>query len=169
MRAPLGQLIRRAKGSSPNVRYKQPVGHTFLEVLEHAGLSSRYADRQRLACGRSELDDICAVSLRAKDHDPVLAGGGHRSRSLSRSRSNRRCLSNARRLASNASSVVSATSVERPCSIVRYARVAWRYTPCIRRCVGRSRLSACVQVLSPPLFPNPPLLPALRRRIRVFH
>src|SRR5262245_3126615 len=41
---------------------------------------------KRRALGGSELDDICAVSLRAKDHDPVLAGGGHRSRSLSRSR-----------------------------------------------------------------------------------
>src|SRR5262249_7960750 len=35
----------------------------------------------------------------------------------------------------------------------RYARVAWRYTPCIRRCVGRSRLSACVQILSSPFSP----------------
>ena len=33
------------------------------------------------------------------------------------------------------------------------ARVAWRYTPRIRQCVGRSRLSACVQVLSPPFCP----------------
>src|SRR5215468_8778078 len=30
------------------------------------------------------------------------------------------------------------------------ARVAWRYTPRIRQCVGRSRLIACAQVLSPP-------------------
>src|SRR5262249_40783847 len=35
----------------------------------------------------------------------------------------------------------------------RLGRVAWRYTPRIRRCVGRSRLSACVQVLSPPFSP----------------
>src|SRR5215813_9276894 len=30
------------------------------------------------------------------------------------------------------------------------ARVAWRYTPRIRQCVGRSRLIACAQVLSRP-------------------
>src|ERR1700758_5077175 len=35
----------------------------------------------------------------------------------------------------------------------RLGRVAWRYTPRIRQCVGRSRLSACAQVLSPP-FPQ---------------
>src|ERR1700758_1318465 len=29
----------------------------------------------------------------------------------------------------------------------RLGRVAWRYTPRIRQCVGRSRLSACAQVL----------------------
>src|SRR6516164_5117998 len=35
----------------------------------------------------------------------------------------------------------------------RLGRVAWRYTPRIRQCVGRSRLIACVQVLSPPFCP----------------
>src|SRR5262249_49912873 len=35
----------------------------------------------------------------------------------------------------------------------RLGRVAWRYTPRIRQCVGWSRLSACAQVLSPP-FPQ---------------
>src|SRR5215475_8598071 len=35
----------------------------------------------------------------------------------------------------------------------RLGRVAWRYTPRIRQCVGRSRLSAGAQVLSPP-FPQ---------------
>src|SRR5215470_8453161 len=35
----------------------------------------------------------------------------------------------------------------------RLGRVAWRYTPRIRQCVGRSRLGACVQVLSPPFSP----------------
>src|SRR5258708_1862948 len=33
------------------------------------------------------------------------------------------------------------------------ARVAWRYTPRIRQCVGRSRLIACAQVLSRPFCP----------------
>src|SRR6266478_5656078 len=37
----------------------------------------------------------------------------------------------------------------------RLGRVAWRYTPRIRQSVGRSRLSACAQVLSPPFFPSP--------------
>jgi hypothetical protein len=53
-----------------------------------------------------------------------------------------------RRLASKDSSVASATSVERP----RWIALC-RYTPCIRQCVGRSRLSACAQVLSPPFSP----------------
>src|SRR5215813_314925 len=35
------------------------------------------------------------------------------------------------------------------------ARVAWRYTPRIRQCVGRSRLIACAQVLSRPFSPSP--------------
>src|SRR5215510_2848046 len=91
-----------------------PVGHALLEVPDHAGLVSWDRDRERLTCGRSELDNVGPVVFRAEDHNAVLAGGGHHSRSLSRSRSNRRCLSNARRLSSNASSVVSATSVERP-------------------------------------------------------
>jgi hypothetical protein len=37
----------------------------------------------------------------------------------------------------------------------RLGRVAWRYAPRIRQCVGRSRLSACVQVLSPPIHHAP--------------
>ena len=43
---------------------------------------------QRLALGRPKLDNVGAISLRAKDHDPVLAGSGHRLSlfSLSRSR-----------------------------------------------------------------------------------
>jgi hypothetical protein len=35
-----------------------------------------------VACGGPELDNVCAVVLRAIDHDRVLARGGHRSRSL---------------------------------------------------------------------------------------
>src|ERR1700746_2699422 len=37
----------------------------------------------------------------------------------------------------------------------RLGRVAWRYPPRIRPCVGRSRLTACAQCLSPPVFPSP--------------
>src|SRR5215831_5939906 len=35
----------------------------------------------------------------------------------------------------------------------RLGLVGWRYTPRIRQCAGRSQLSACAQVLSPP-FPK---------------
>src|SRR5262245_9501667 len=44
-----------------------------LEMLEYAGLSSRHADRQRLAVRHAKLDDIGAVALRTVDHDAVLA------------------------------------------------------------------------------------------------
>src|SRR5215813_2180910 len=38
-------------------------------------------------------------------------------------------------------------------SLFRLGRVAWRYTPRIGQCVGRSRLIACAQVLSRPFSP----------------
>jgi hypothetical protein len=44
-----------------------------LEMLEYANLSSRHADRQRLAVCHAKLDDIGAVALRTIDHDAVLA------------------------------------------------------------------------------------------------
>src|SRR5262249_12452437 len=44
-----------------------------LEMLEYAGLSSRHADRQRLAVCHAKLDDIGAVGLRTVDHNAVLA------------------------------------------------------------------------------------------------
>jgi hypothetical protein len=34
------QTRGRAKGSSLNVRHKQPMGHTFLKMPDHAGLGS---------------------------------------------------------------------------------------------------------------------------------
>jgi hypothetical protein len=40
------------------------MGHPRLEMLEHAGLSSRHADRQRLARGRLEFNDVGTVILR---------------------------------------------------------------------------------------------------------
>src|SRR5215472_15326914 len=67
------KLTERAKGSLRNVRYGQLVRHARLEMLEDAGLSSRHADRQRLAVCHAKLDDIGAVALRAEDHDTVLA------------------------------------------------------------------------------------------------
>src|SRR5262245_47626124 len=44
---------------------------------DHPRLCSRDRDRQRLACSRSELDNIGAVILRAVNHDAVLAGHRH--------------------------------------------------------------------------------------------
>ena len=54
----------RGKSSSRNVRHDQPVRHTRLEMLEYAGLSSRHADRQRLAVCHAKLDDVGAVAFR---------------------------------------------------------------------------------------------------------
>src|SRR5215831_9874861 len=51
----------------------------------------------------------------------------------------------------------------------RLGRVAWRYTPRIRQCVGRSRLSACAQVLSPPFSPILLRFPLHRRASRILH
>src|SRR5262245_35689173 len=95
------RLIRRTRDSSRNIRHEQSVGHSLLKIPDHP-----------FPRGSSELDNVRAVIFRPVDHDPVLAGGGHCSRSLSRSRSNRRRLSNARRLASNASSIVSTEVAE---------------------------------------------------------
>jgi hypothetical protein len=39
MRTPLGQLIRRARGSSRNVRHEQPIGHALLKVPEITAVS----------------------------------------------------------------------------------------------------------------------------------
>jgi hypothetical protein len=49
------------------LRHEQPIGHPLLEVLQHRRLVPWYRDRKRLACGRPKFDDVCAVSLRAKD------------------------------------------------------------------------------------------------------
>src|SRR5262249_34724538 len=43
------------------------------EMLEYAGLSSRHADRQRLAVCHAKLDDVGAVAFRTVDHHSVLA------------------------------------------------------------------------------------------------
>src|SRR5262245_66588528 len=42
-------------------------------MLEDMGLSSRHADRQRLAVCHAKLDDVGAVAFRTVDHDAVLA------------------------------------------------------------------------------------------------
>src|SRR6516225_10158809 len=59
-------------------------------MLEYAGLSSRHADRQRLAVCHAKLDDIGAVALGAVNHDAVLAARrshAHRRRSFDESSS----------------------------------------------------------------------------------
>ena len=57
--------------------------------------------------------------------------------------------------------------VLRPSAVL--GRVTWRYTPRIRQCVGRSRLSACAQVLSPPFSPILLGFALHGRRIHVLH
>jgi hypothetical protein len=64
------------RNSSLNVRHEQSVGHSLLKILQHAGLSSGHADRQRFTVRDSKLDDMRAVGLPAVDHDAVL--GVHR-------------------------------------------------------------------------------------------
>jgi hypothetical protein len=49
-----------------------PWGIRFWKCFSTASLVPGYRDRKRLACGRPKFDDVCAVSLRAVDHDPVL-------------------------------------------------------------------------------------------------
>src|SRR5262245_32593142 len=101
---------------------------------------------------------------------PVLAGGGHRSRSWSRSRSNRRRLSNARRLASNASSVVSATSVERPRSTALSIRSRCLAIYSLHSAMCRSVSTKFLRSSSgPALFPNPPHFPLYGRCIQALH
>src|SRR5262249_3353761 len=72
-RAPLGKHIGRARGSSRNIRHEQSVGHSLLKMPDHPCFAAGDRDCQRLACGRSELNDVVAVILRPVDHDPVLA------------------------------------------------------------------------------------------------
>src|SRR5262249_10663663 len=69
----VSQTHGRSKGSSRNVRHEQPIRHALLEMPDHCRLTPRDRDRERLACGRSELNDVVAVILRPVDHDPVLA------------------------------------------------------------------------------------------------
>src|SRR5262249_16385008 len=57
-----------------NIRHEKSVWHPLLEIPDHVRLASRYRDRQHIALGGPELDDVGAVVLRAVDHDAVLAG-----------------------------------------------------------------------------------------------
>jgi hypothetical protein len=51
MMAPAGSVVPVALSvikTRIDIRHEQPIGHSLLEVLHHAGLSRRHADRQRL-------------------------------------------------------------------------------------------------------------------------
>jgi hypothetical protein len=52
------------------------------EVPDHLRLTSRVRDRERLARSGPKFNHVGTISLRAEDHGPVVAGHGHRSRSL---------------------------------------------------------------------------------------
>jgi hypothetical protein len=60
---------------APNcpIRHEQSVGHSLLKMPDHRSLGSRYRNRQHVTLARPKLDDEGAISLRTKDHDPVLA------------------------------------------------------------------------------------------------
>src|SRR5262245_50514272 len=82
-RAPLRKLMGVPKGSSRNVRHEQPIRHALLEMPDHGRLGSWDRDCQRLASGRSELNDVGAVILRPSDaqvfgcHHPNIATTRH--------------------------------------------------------------------------------------------
>jgi len=57
----LQRLASPATSRLVQIRHKQPVGHAFLEMPDHRALGARNRNRQRLARGRSELDNIGAV------------------------------------------------------------------------------------------------------------
>jgi hypothetical protein len=65
--------VRAAPLIDANIRHVQPVGHPLLEAPDDMRLAPRDRDRQHIAFGGPELDDI-AVVLRAVDHDAVLTG-----------------------------------------------------------------------------------------------
>src|SRR5262249_61465218 len=56
------------------IRDVRPVRHPLLEMPDPRRLAPRDRDRQHVAVGGQEFDDIAAIVLRAVDHDPVLAG-----------------------------------------------------------------------------------------------
>src|ERR1700741_3349482 len=64
--------------SESGSRHEQTVGHPLLKVLEHGRLAARDRNRQRLARGRPELNNVSAISLRAEDHDSIFASLRHR-------------------------------------------------------------------------------------------
>src|SRR5262249_51401286 len=53
------------------------LSHKAREMPDHGRLRSWDRYGQRLARGRSELDDVRAIILRPVDHDPVLARHRH--------------------------------------------------------------------------------------------
>jgi hypothetical protein len=65
----------------PNVVANAKAATTIMPLVTGDG------DAQCFVLRRPKLDDVSAISLRAKDHDPVLAIDGHRHRSLPQSSS----------------------------------------------------------------------------------
>ena len=86
-RAPLRQLIRRARGSSRNVRHGKPTGHTFLET---SGALTDWTPRAGAGCSRSLSLGLrrhsrkCRIAIRAarwraerpSNKSPALDAGG---------------------------------------------------------------------------------------------
>jgi hypothetical protein len=77
----LGRKKVRCKGSCYSVsyvRHEQPIGHSLLKVSDHCRFGPGNRNRQRLACGCFELDNVCAVILWAVDHDSSFKHDGFR-------------------------------------------------------------------------------------------
>src|SRR5262249_17506570 len=70
-----------------HLRHEQTVGHSLLKMSDHRSLRPRDRDRQRVARGRLELDNIGPVVLWAENHDPVFAVRCYRHFSLPQSSS----------------------------------------------------------------------------------
>jgi hypothetical protein len=65
-----GQSIR-ASEDRRHLRHEQPVAHALLGMPDHMRLVPWNRDRQHVAFGCPELDDVCAIILWAEDHDAV--------------------------------------------------------------------------------------------------
>jgi hypothetical protein len=66
------------KELDPSSAFTEAAAYYVEDRINRWSLVPRYRDRQRLACGCPKFDDVCAVSLRAKDHDSIFASLRHR-------------------------------------------------------------------------------------------
>jgi hypothetical protein len=84
-----GQRFLTARGSSRNVRHKQPIRHSFLEVPDHAGLGSWDRDREWSHSRRQLLANGAMATFVFRIGPVSREGAGYsRSRIKSRWRSN---------------------------------------------------------------------------------